>query len=209
MTTSQIVFYVALALCLISAGVLVFDILKGKFNIPDMACIVLLCVGVFGVYMTQYGIKVETVDDYIAGLQTTTPNYQSTESYDMNDYTGADQTTGKQDTDQTTNTIDQSTDQTTNQSADQTTNQSTNNTNTQSNNQAGNQTGNQTNDATVTQNDDMDNHFDKYYSNGQITVEPGTYDNNDGSSTTVTKNADGTYTLRTDWADGGYQTMTY
>ena len=201
---SDLVFYLAIVLIVAAIVIFVYDMLKGKFALVNIICVVLLVVGAGGLYLQYFGIKVESVDDYIAGLRATSPTVMSTETNEMSDYTGADQTTGKDTCSSVQPSVgtDQSTTGVTN--GDQSNASSTSDVS----GDAGTTTGTD-NDSVINQESGQNNHFSQYYSNGQIQVEPGTYTNDDGSTTTVTKNADGTYTLKTEWADGGYQTMTY
>ena len=202
---SDLMFYLAIALIVAAIVILVYDMLKGKFGLANIICVVLLVIGAGGLYLQYFGIRVESVNDYIAGLRASAPTVTSTETNEMNDYTGADQTTGNNTsssiqppvgTDQSTTGVTNGDDQsgaggTSDIPGDVSATTGTDN------------------DSVINQENGQDNHFSQYYSNGQIQVEPGTYTNDDGSTTTVTKNADGTYTLKTEWADGGYQTMTY
>ena len=201
---SDLVFYLAIVLIVAAIVIFVYDMLKGKFALVNIICVVFLIIGAGGLYLQYFGIKVESVDDYIAGLRATSPTVMSTETNEMSDYTGADQTTGKDTSSSVQPSVgtDQSTTGVTN--GDQSNASSTSDVS----GDAGTATDTD-NDSVINQENGQDNHFSQYYSNGQIQVEPGTYTNDDGSTTTVTKNADGTYTLKTEWADGGYQTMTY
>ena len=81
MNITMILFYATLVIILACIVLLIYDMLKGKINVVDMICIILLVVAMVFVYITHTGMNAQSVDDFLKQIPANTVP-QSTESGD-------------------------------------------------------------------------------------------------------------------------------